>query len=71
MKDAKSRVQSSSMNKIYCRRDFPKESTYATLINIFGEIQTHKRIKTRRCMNSSNPTPYRYVSRKSLSCSYI
>jgi transposase len=46
MKDVKSRVSSSaSMNALFCGLDVHKESTYATIINVFGEIQTQKRMK--------------------------
>jgi len=46
MKDIKSRVQSSSsINTLFCGMDVHKESTYATIINIFGEVQTQKRMK--------------------------
>ena len=46
MKDVKSRVRSSSdMNALYCGLDVHKETTYATVINIFSEVQTQKRIK--------------------------
>jgi len=45
MKDVKSRVhQSKSMNTLYCGLDVHKESTYATIINVFGEVQTQKRM---------------------------
>jgi transposase len=46
MKDVKSRVHpSSDMNALFCGLDVHKESTYATIINIFGEVQTQKRMK--------------------------
>jgi hypothetical protein len=46
MKDVKSRVPSSfSMNALYCGLDVHKESTYATIINVFGEVQIQRRTK--------------------------
>ena len=33
------------MNALYCGLDVHKESTYATIINAFGEVQTQKRMK--------------------------
>jgi hypothetical protein len=39
MKDVKSRVHpSSGMNALFCGLDVHKETTYATIINIFEEI---------------------------------
>ena len=46
MKDVKSRGHSSfSMNALYCGLDVHKESTYATVINVFGEVQIQRRMK--------------------------
>jgi hypothetical protein len=46
MKNVKFRVPSSSdTNTIYCGLDVHKETTYATIINVFGEGQTQKRMK--------------------------
>jgi hypothetical protein len=46
MKDVKSRVHpSSDMNALFCGLDVHKETTYATIINIYGEVQTQKRMK--------------------------
>ena len=33
------------MNALYCGLDVHKESTYATIINVFGEVQIQKRMK--------------------------
>ena len=33
------------MNTLYCGLDVHKETTYATIINIYGEVQTQKRMK--------------------------
>ncbi|MBD3206842.1 hypothetical protein GF319_10950, partial [Candidatus Bathyarchaeota archaeon] len=33
------------MNALYCGLDVHKETTYATIINVFGEVQTQKRMK--------------------------
>jgi hypothetical protein len=40
------------MNALYCGLDVHKESTYATIINIYGEVQTQKRMK-----NEEIPVP--------------
>jgi hypothetical protein len=46
MKDVISRVPSSfSMNALYCGLGVHKESTYATVINVFGELQIQRRMK--------------------------
>ena len=33
------------MNALYCGLDVHKESTYATVINVFGEVLTQRRMK--------------------------
>ena len=56
MKDVKSRVhQSKSMNTLYCGLDVHKESTYATIINVFGEVLTQKRMRNEEVIEFLEP----------------
>jgi transposase len=43
------------MNTIYCGLDVHKETTYATIINIYGEVQTQKRMKNEEIPNFLEP----------------
>jgi transposase len=56
MKDVKSRVPpSSGMNALFCGLDVHKETTYATIINIYGEVQTQKRMKNEEITDFLEP----------------
>jgi transposase len=63
MKDVISRVQSSkTMNTLYCGLDVHKETTYATIINIYGEVQTQKRMKNEEIPDFLEPYPVEKVA---------
>ena len=65
MKDVKSRVhQTKSMNTLYCGLDVHKETTYATIINIFGEVQTQKRMRNEEVLNFLEPYQVEKVAMK-------
>ena len=56
MKDVKSRVHpSKNMNTLYCGLDVHKESTYATIINVFGEVLTQKRMRNEEVLDFLEP----------------
>ena len=58
MKDVKSRDPASVfMNTYYCGLDVHKESTYATVINVFGEVQTQRRMKNEEIPDFLEPYP--------------
>ena len=58
MKDFKSSGPASVfMNAYYCGLDVHKESTYATVINVFGEVQTQKRMKNEEILDFLEPYP--------------
>ena len=39
------------VNAYYCGLDVHKESTYATVINVFGEVQTQGRVKNEEVLD--------------------
>jgi len=45
------------VNAYYCGLDVHKESTYATVINVFGEVQTQKRMKNEEILDFLEPYP--------------
>jgi hypothetical protein len=55
MKDVKSRIPPSSNNTLYCGLDVHKETTYATIINVFGEVLTKKRMRNEEVLDFLEP----------------
>jgi transposase len=45
------------VNAYYCGLDVHKESTYATVINVFGEVQTQKKMKNEEILDFLEPYP--------------